>query len=175
MAVAHVEAHAESQRLCDAVFNSLQSDLPSCVRKETTNVCSIGCGEGPKLIFIYHRKKQSTIRIYFVGDHQKEPSNFPSQVRLFCRAAIKSTWDRKFPYYFEVSTDSFIQQIAEFLITILKEGHAVSAGREDLSAPEEVPEIWEGEKIQITVNAYERSQEGRNKCLAHWGTKCVVL
>ena len=32
----------------------------------------------------------------------------------------------------------------------------------------------EGMKTQITVNAYERSQEARKECLKHWGYECVV-
>jgi 5-methylcytosine-specific restriction protein A len=43
--------------------------------------------------------------------------------------------------------------------------------------PEEIPmseEYSEGTKHLITVNAYERNQQARDKCIEHYGTKCVV-
>lgn len=45
--------------------------------------------------------------------------------------------------------------------------------------PEEIPDFYmkqltEGAKKQITVNAYERNQVARNRCLEHYGYACVV-
>lgn len=34
--------------------------------------------------------------------------------------------------------------------------------------------IVEGAKRQIIVNAYERSSEARKKCIAHYGSKCII-
>lgn len=43
--------------------------------------------------------------------------------------------------------------------------------------PDELPQnekLFEGLKKQITVNSYERNQVARNKCIQHYGFKCVV-
>jgi hypothetical protein len=43
--------------------------------------------------------------------------------------------------------------------------------------PDEVSDdatLYEGAKLQITVNAYERNPEARHKCIAHYGTTCFV-
>lgn len=43
--------------------------------------------------------------------------------------------------------------------------------------PEEVvggSELWEGTVSRITVNAYERNAEARQRCIEHHGTSCVV-
>jgi predicted HNH restriction endonuclease len=47
----------------------------------------------------------------------------------------------------------------------------------EFSLPEEVVEtgaLYEGAKRRISVNAYERNPEARQKCIAHYGTSCVI-
>ena len=49
--------------------------------------------------------------------------------------------------------------------------------RIDVVPPEEISEIgnlYEGTRKQISVNAYERNQVARNRCLEHYGFQCVV-
>ena len=55
------------------------------------------------------------------------------------------------------------------------------ARQKNLSAAGEVDEgqtppatLPEGALRRVTVNAYERSTEARRRCLAHYGTACVV-
>ena len=38
----------------------------------------------------------------------------------------------------------------------------------------EVDNLFEGLKIQITVNAYERNSKARQECIKHYGTKCFI-
>jgi predicted HNH restriction endonuclease len=45
------------------------------------------------------------------------------------------------------------------------------------STPDEVTDaetLYEGAKYHITVNAYERNPEARQRCIAHYGTSCFV-
>ncbi|MCS7087453.1 MAG: HNH endonuclease, partial [Thermoflexales bacterium] len=49
--------------------------------------------------------------------------------------------------------------------------------REEVLLPEEAgveQAFVEGAKKQITVNAYERSDKARQKCIAHYGLNCAV-
>lgn len=46
-----------------------------------------------------------------------------------------------------------------------------------LRLPEEMPEaqkLYEGSRVQIVVNAYERNPVARQMCIAHFGAQCVV-
>ena len=50
-------------------------------------------------------------------------------------------------------------------------------GNEPFELPEEIPDnagLFEGSKRKVTINAYERSAEAREKCIAHYGPTCVV-
>ncbi|GHV17092.1 hypothetical protein FACS189493_4080 [Spirochaetia bacterium] len=43
--------------------------------------------------------------------------------------------------------------------------------------PEEIDEtavLAEGAKMRVTINAYERSDDARRRCIAHYGTKCQI-
>ena len=48
--------------------------------------------------------------------------------------------------------------------------------REYIVYPDDIDDndLFEGSKKQITVNAYERSLQARQNCIAHYGTKCVI-
>lgn len=35
-------------------------------------------------------------------------------------------------------------------------------------------ELWEGAKVQVLVNQYERNAQARQRCIAHYGTSCLV-
>lgn len=50
------------------------------------------------------------------------------------------------------------------------------AGFTSIPYPDEVGKAGylEGSTKTITVNAYERNPEAREKCIAHWGTNCAV-
>jgi 5-methylcytosine-specific restriction protein A len=46
-----------------------------------------------------------------------------------------------------------------------------------LALPEEIPDattLYEGSRVQITVNAYERNPVARQMCIDHFGAQCVV-
>ena len=56
-------------------------------------------------------------------------------------------------------------------------GIAVGATRTDFQLPDEVlttAELTEGQVKTVTVNAYERNQVARSKCIAHHGVSCSV-
>jgi len=46
----------------------------------------------------------------------------------------------------------------------------------DIIYPDEIEDkdLFEGTKKQITVNAYERNSQARQKCIEHYGTKCTI-
>jgi hypothetical protein len=47
----------------------------------------------------------------------------------------------------------------------------------EISSPDEVTDadiLYEGAKRQVSVNAYERNPEARQKCISHYGTSCFV-
>jgi 5-methylcytosine-specific restriction protein A len=48
----------------------------------------------------------------------------------------------------------------------------------DFSSADEITEdtssLFEGAKMKVTVNAYERSADARRRCLDHWGYNCSV-
>ena len=49
--------------------------------------------------------------------------------------------------------------------------------KENFKLPEELSvsnNYYEGSKIQITINAYERNSEAREKCIEEYGTKCYI-
>ena len=53
----------------------------------------------------------------------------------------------------------------------------IGSSVENFCLPEEVTSTTpfsEGSKRQITVNAYERSTEARQKCIDHYGAKCMT-
>ncbi|GMO59176.1 MAG: hypothetical protein Ta2A_04990 [Treponemataceae bacterium] len=44
-------------------------------------------------------------------------------------------------------------------------------------SPEEIDDtevLVEGAKMHVTINAYERSDDARRKCIEHYGTKCCI-
>ena len=43
----------------------------------------------------------------------------------------------------------------------------------EFSSEEEV-RVYEGAKVKVTVNKYERSKEAREKCIEHWKLSCSV-
>jgi len=68
-------------------------------------------------------------------------------------------------------------RIPDHIATELERVWAAFAIIHDHRLPEEVDDmadIYEGAVRRISVNAYERSAEARQKCLAHWGTSCSV-
>ena len=48
--------------------------------------------------------------------------------------------------------------------------------KENIIYPDDIEDndLFEGSKKQITVNAYERSSQARQKCIEHYGTKCTI-
>ena len=48
--------------------------------------------------------------------------------------------------------------------------------REYIVYPDDIDDndLFEGSKKQITVNAYERSSQARQKCIEHYGIKCTI-
>lgn len=48
--------------------------------------------------------------------------------------------------------------------------------KENIIYPDDIEgnDLFEGSKKQITVNAYERSSQARQKCIEHYGTKCSI-
>ncbi|MHC8520845.1 HNH endonuclease [Rossellomorea sp. H39__3] len=43
-----------------------------------------------------------------------------------------------------------------------------------LTYPDDLPDLWEGERKTITVNAYERNPIARQQCINHYGVECQV-
>lgn len=84
----------------------------------------------------------------------------------------KSSVFKKFhqPIVYRVATD------ANFRAEILDMAYAKSKPSPGL-LPEEIDEpdeFYKGAVRQITINAYERNAQARNKCIEHYGARCSV-
>jgi hypothetical protein len=149
-------------------------------RKEATNVCAISRARGGVFAYLYHRKRKPQVRSYFAADPGEPPSQFPAEFSLHTRPRFRSSWERRFPYFFFVSDIAGASAAATFLISVARQSaHASHRLRKrlELPLPEEIPDnapYLEGMARTIRVNAYERSRRGRAACLRHWGHHCCV-
>jgi 5-methylcytosine-specific restriction protein A len=65
----------------------------------------------------------------------------------------------------------------KILLKIGNAWYADDSDSNDYLLPEELPasgKFWEGEKTQVTINAYERNPKARAACITHHGCKCLV-
>ena len=74
------------------------------------------------------------------------------------------------------SRDAYQPAVLAFLRQELKQ--PIPEPGSDFALPEEISETgvcyYEGTRKQISVNAYERNQAARNRCLEHYGFRCAV-
>ncbi len=177
----HFEGSIKGQQICDIIFTELHQrlhDLGGAERKHAKDVCSIGPVGHRNIVYIYHNKKKDTVRIYIEGDQDEVPNNFPSKLSISVRKKISGSWQKKFPFYFELGDVETAKQVAAVLaerLSLKDEGNQ-KFKQEEGFLPEEIilPEFWEGAGKKIFVNRYERDAGARKYCLEKWGTSCCV-
>ena len=67
----------------------------------------------------------------------------------------------------------------EILVSIdpdemVAEDQSTSIYPDEIVVEDQTKPIYEGAKKSVTVNAYERDTRARNKCIAHYGCRCIV-
>lgn len=73
------------------------------------------------------------------------------------------------------SRDSYTPAVIAFLRQELDQ--SIPEPGTDLELPQEISEtevFYEGARMQISINAYERNRVARDRCLEHYGFRCAV-
>jgi HNH endonuclease len=176
----HDNGHVDSQIICEAILRGVQREIPDSCCKEATNVCAFSRAQEGGFAYLYHRKKGPQVRIYFAANPDEPPSQFPTEFSLNTRPRFRSSWEKRFPYFFFVSDIAGASAAATFLIGVAHQAAYTSHRshkRLELLLAEEIPDkaqYWEGVARTVRVNAYERSRTARAACLRHWGYHCCV-
>lgn len=82
---------------------------------EGEDTCAIYHCAGKCFVYIYHYKV-SPVKIYFRADPDLEPHQFPSNINLKKRKKTTGAWEKRFPYFFELSPSSNLEEVARFLV-----------------------------------------------------------
>lgn len=176
--------------MCDSLLSLMQKRISDIERKEAKNTCAFFHETGNRFVFLYHRKNNSSVRIYFRAEPDSELYRFPNTIILQRRAKIDSAWERNFPYFFELSQFDDLQEIAEFLAT---EAYPLSLKSNSLVKRQEQPELSEQRRLveskgyfdaqniedarrRITTSIVQRQgqAEFRRKLLAAYKYQCPI-
>ena len=180
--VYHEVSPPESQHICDKLLHLIQKQLPNIKRKETEKTCCIFQENRSRFVYIYHLKKSSKVKIYFRSSPELSFQKLPSTLHLQKRPQFEGSWEKTFPYYFDIYHSEEVQEIVDFLVKeayplTLKPNQRVGQARSLELMTEEVNEKFdflEGSIKSIQVNAYERNRKARQTCLEHHGTSCII-
>lgn len=158
----HESAHEGSRLICEAIVSQMGERISGLRRKEATNVCSFGATGGSNFFYVYHRKSKASVRIYFVGDPDVEPPLLPGGLSLRVRPRFKSSWERRFPYYFDLDDITYVAEVVSFLATLLtkpdpnrvdtltdREERIASVVEKDLLAQASENEYFEGRRKHL--------------------------
>lgn len=135
----HEDSHFESQTTCDALLSLMQERILGIDRKEAKNTCAIFHRTGNRFVFLYHRKNSPNLRIYFRAEPDLD-FQVPSTINLQKRAKINSTWEKNFPFFFELAPSDNLEEVAEFLV---KEAYPLSLKSTSTVSGYEQPELFE--------------------------------
>lgn len=117
--------------------------------------------------------------MYFRGDPNLMPPDVSERVPINRRDKVEKGWDKEYPYFVELREAEDVEVLAQYLVNISyplsgrKRDASPSRGTlKDNSLEDEV--LWEGAKVTITANRYERNSVARKLCIAKWGTRCAA-
>jgi hypothetical protein len=168
----------------------MQKQIPSIERKEAKNTCAIFHQIGNRFIFLYHRKNSPSVRIYFRAEPDSELYQVPLSIKLKQRTKINSDWEKKFPYFFDLSPADSLEEISEFLV---KNSYPLSLKSASSILRKEQSELFEQHQLVESIGYYDAANiederrrviasivqrqgqaEFRNKLLKAYNHRCPI-
>lgn len=162
----------------------LLNEMPAGNGKYGYRTCKMQCKEGTLVLFQYDGKliagakflkniKYEKAIIYSDGSKSEGYYIFDSSsIRIFNEQITKDEYreiDTSFIKFGHGARETHIKYLSKVLELI--EFKINNAEEDNISIPEEIIDeggIPEGAKKQITVNAYERNKEAREKCIEYY-------
>jgi hypothetical protein len=111
----HSSAHVGSQSLCDELLRELATLHPAIARSEAKEACAYSQPPHAQFVWIYHRKKSPSIRVYFRCPFDAPLEGVPKALSVTMRPKISTGWERRFPAFFELQDTTALKTAAEFL------------------------------------------------------------
>jgi hypothetical protein len=182
MPINHHNGAPRGTALCDSLLLALTALDPSIVRHEAPSTCSFRAERHASFAFVYHYKTEPHLKIYFRAA-SSDRTDLPPGVLVSRRRSIGSEWAKLFPESLRLDAKEHVESVTTFLfdnsyqLAETRKGSRPHSHRPDYAPPEELltsNTISEGSLHRITVNRYERSPAARARCIAHYGSRCIV-
>lgn len=182
MPIHHHNGDPGGSALCDSLLLALQALDLSVERHEAPSTCSFRAERHASFAFAYHYKTDPHLKIYFRATSVGR-SGDPPGVLTTRRKSVDSEWAKLFPESLRLDTQAQIEPVADFLfdnsyqLAEVRKRSKSGSQRPFHIPPEELlksDRFSEGDLHRITVNRYERSPAARARCIAHYGSRCVV-
>ena len=183
----HARASARSRGLCDSVLTSLSPDF-AARRDSSASVCGVHVQDRKAAVYwLYHLKEH--VRIYLDCDDSSEirkliELSLPEGVALKSRPLPRKGIALRTPLFFDIETEvqaellgAVLQLVAELRrksksSRSAKADQPWTAQSETLSTTPDG--IYEGARISVLVNKYERDPRNRQRCIETYGSVCSV-
>lgn len=140
----HEDSHVESQVTCNSILSLMQKQISDIERKEAKNTCAIFHQTGNRFVFLYHRKNSPNLRIYFRAAPDSDCHQVPSTINLQKRTKKNNSWEKNFPYFFELSPSDNLEAVSEFLV---KEAYPLSLKSASSISKQEQSELFEQRQL----------------------------
>lgn len=177
----HSAAHDGSRLLCDGLVREMALLRPGITRSEAHGTCGCRHASSSHFAYIYHRKKEPELRIYFRCPPDMPLKNVPPSISIIRSRKVSSGWAKSFPVFFSLTDLATLPSVARFLIDVAYPLSVPGASKprsgEMIRLPEEVPSgsaYSEGSVQRILINRYERDPRAREECIRHYGTTCFL-
>ena len=109
-----------------------------------------------------------TVRAHLVSKNEKSVIKVTKLDSLIQEWLVAGSNDLKLHYLKDATEPQDIASLEDFFGTHMSG---------NFSMPEEIntdEKLYEGTKLSVLVNKYERNPKARRECIARWGTRCKV-
>jgi hypothetical protein len=183
----HGNSTQYSQHLCDTLFGALHDALADAETHKSTNWCSYSIGASSRFCFIQHNAAK--IRIFVRANEADRPQlkallPTPRTIEIVRRKAMTSEWAAITAYFVDIAKEEQIAEIVPALVCAADKSVERSSARQAVNgpwiSPSAIPSslgqtpVWEGVRIGVLVNRYERNRRARNACIKRYGAVCFV-
>lgn len=183
----HESATELSKSLCNCLHDCLPAGYALEKHFTESNCGAYAASNKASIYWLYHQNDR--VQVYLYGKNilniSKELQElFPVDVKLQTRKNLDSDWAKIAPCFFNIETEKQAIGMRQALLFLIENQLKISKEKQSGSKiiwnqPSESVDfdavgIFEGSRVSVVVNRYERAPRNRSRCIRKFGTVCVV-
>lgn len=175
MVSAHERIPSVIGGLCDLLEAGIRQQNPGLTTSVSKSCCSMG-----KPVFAYVQHTKIHLTVYLRCEESDRPElesllNNHASLSISEREHRNSRWEKVTPYFLRINASEEAEAATPLLVYLSQRAqHRRKQRVFTLPSENEEAVHWEGNKVNIRVDRYERDPKARAACIRIFGVSCAV-